>query len=148
MVCVHCWTESLIFLKRFYLFICRKRGREAEKHQSVASNAPNQELHPQPRDVPWLGIKLTTLQFTGRQPGPESLVVSKLTCAALTGVAQWTECQPVNSSVTGWIPSEDTCLSLELVVGQDPSWGCARGNQSMSLSYRCFCPSLPPFPSL
>ena len=34
------------------------------------------------------------------------------------------------------------------VAGQIPSWGCARGNQSMYLAYRCFSPSLSPFSSL
>ena len=29
---------------------------------------------------------------------------------ALAGVAQWTECQPVNQKVIGLIPSQGTCL--------------------------------------
>ena len=29
---------------------------------------------------------------------------------ALTGVAQWIECQPVNRKVASWIPSRGTCL--------------------------------------
>ena len=29
---------------------------------------------------------------------------------ALTGVAQWTECQPENQRVAGLIPSQGTCL--------------------------------------
>ena len=28
----------------------------------------------------------------------------------LAGVAQWIECQPVNQRVTGWIPTQGTCL--------------------------------------
>ena len=31
---------------------------------------------------------------------------------ALAGVAQQTECQPVNQRVAGWIPSQDTCLGF------------------------------------
>ena len=29
---------------------------------------------------------------------------------ALAGVAQWIERRPVNQRVTGWIPSQGTCL--------------------------------------
>ena len=29
---------------------------------------------------------------------------------ALAGVAQWTDCCPVNQRVAGWIPSQGTCL--------------------------------------
>ena len=42
----------------------------------------------------------------------------------MAGVAQWIECQPVNQRVTGWIPSQGTCLDcgpgplLEVCKGQ------------------------------
>ena len=40
------------------------REREREKHQSVASHwSPDQGLTPQPRHVPWLGIKPVALQL-------------------------------------------------------------------------------------
>ena len=38
------------------------------------------------------------------------LAVLKRLNMALAGVAQWIECQPVNQSVTGSIPSQGTCL--------------------------------------
>ena len=43
---------------------------------------------------------------------------------ALAGVAQWTECRPVNQKVTSSIPSQGICW----VAGQVPSWGHVRGN--------------------
>ena len=42
----------------------------------------------------------------------ENLCV-KIMKEALAGVAQWTECQPVNQGVTGSIPSRGTCLGCE-----------------------------------
>ena len=50
---------------------------------------------------------------------------------ALAGVAQWTDCRPVNQRVSGSIP----IWAHAWVVGQIPSWGCARGNCSMCLSH-------------
>ena len=67
-----------VFILRFYLFIFRERGREGErkgeKNQCVvASHAPhtgdlahNPGMCPQPRHVPWLGIKLATLWLAGQ----------------------------------------------------------------------------------
>ena len=34
----------------------------------------------------------------------------QLISPALAGIAQWTECRPVNQRVAGLIPSQDTCL--------------------------------------
>ena len=66
------WLNSLVllFLKDFiYLFLKRGEGREKkrEKHQCVvASHVPQPwGPGPQPRHVPWLGIELVTLWFTG-----------------------------------------------------------------------------------
>ena len=53
---------------------------------------------------------------------------------ALAGVAQWTECWPVNQRVTGSIPSQGTCL----ISGQFLSRGCTRGTHTLmfvSLSF-------------
>ena len=62
------WMVLFQTLKDFIYFLemGREGGREGEKHQCVvASCVP---LHwgpgPQPRPVPWLGIKLATLWFT------------------------------------------------------------------------------------
>ena len=44
----------------------------------------------------------------------------------LAGVAQWTECQPVNQSVTDSIPSQGTAW----VASQVPSKGHERGNHT------------------
>ena len=46
---------------RFYLFIFREREREGEKHQCTPHWGPG----PQPRHVPWLGIKPVTFWFAG-----------------------------------------------------------------------------------
>ena len=50
----------------------RGREREREKHRSAASGTrPDQELNPQPRFVPWLGIKPALTNWAtwpGRQP--------------------------------------------------------------------------------
>ena len=42
---------------------------------------------------------------------------------ALSGVAQWIECQPVNQKVTSLITGHGTCLA-----GGSGSWGYVRGN--------------------
>ena len=66
----------IIFL-RFYLLIFRKRRRkgerEGEKHPCVRDTligcllwTPNWRPGPQPRHVPWLGIKLVTFGSSGR----------------------------------------------------------------------------------
>ena len=68
-------------------------------------------------------------------------LVSKDYALALTGGAQWVEHHPANQKVTGWIPSQGTCL------------GCRPGPQSgacesqpidASLAHQCFSPCLSP----
>ena len=60
-----------LFFKDFVLFIFRERRkegeREGEKHQCVVAShvPPNWGPGLQPRHVPWLGIKLAMLWFTG-----------------------------------------------------------------------------------
>ena len=65
--------------------------------------------------------------------------------SALAGVAQWTECQPVNCKVTSLIPSQDTCLGC----GLGPQLGeCKRQLIDVSLTHQHFSPLfLPPSPS-
>ena len=46
---------------------------------------------------------------------------------ALDGVAQWTECWPVNQRVTISIPSQGTCLGCR----PGPQLGCTRGNHTL-----------------
>ena len=53
---------------------------------------------------------------------------------ALAGVAQWTECQPVNQRVAGSIPSQGTCL------GCGP--GSLVGGAREATTHWCFSPSL------
>ena len=59
------------FFHRFYLFIFRERGwegeREGEKHQCVVASHMTSagDLARKPRHVPWWGIELATLWFTG-----------------------------------------------------------------------------------
>ena len=62
----------ITFLKRFYVFIFRERGRagerETEKHPCVvSSHTPNRGPGPQPSHVPWQGIQPATLWFAGRR---------------------------------------------------------------------------------
>ena len=60
---------------------------------------------------------------------------------ALAGVAQWTECQPVNQRIAGSIPGQDTCLGC----GPGPRMGvCKREPFNESLTHLCFSPSLSP----
>ena len=81
-------TSGFFFL-RFYLFIFREGGkegeREGEKYRCVAAShiphAPYWRPGPQPRHVPWPGIKLATCWFTGlhsihwaTQPGPSGFL--------------------------------------------------------------------------
>ena len=63
----------MIFFKRFHLFIFRGRGRggerEGERHPCMAASChlpPYWGPGPQPRHVPWLGIELVTLWFSGQ----------------------------------------------------------------------------------
>ena len=61
--------------------------------------------------------------------------------STLAGVAQWTECQPVNQMVAGSIPSQGTCLGC----GTGPQWGAHKRQPHIDVSLP---PFLPPFPSL
>ena len=61
--------------------------------------------------------------------------------SALAGVAQWTECWPVNQGVTGSIPSQGTCLGC----GPGPQWGVWKRQPHIDVSHLLF---LPPFPSV
>ena len=64
-----------LFFKDFIYLLLRERRREGErererninvweKHWLVASHTPNWGTGPEPRHVPWLGIKLVTFWFT------------------------------------------------------------------------------------
>ena len=62
----------------------------------------------------------------------------KVGVSALSGVAQWTECWPINQKVTGLIPGQGTCL------------GCRPGpqlrvckRQLVDVSLPLFLPSFP-----
>ena len=70
----------------------------------------------------------------------KELIIIKIT--ALAGVTQWTECQPTNKRVAGWIPSQGTFLGCQ----PGPCWRYARGSQLMYLSHTpSLSPSLPIF---
>ena len=60
----------IFFFKDFILFIFRKKGRKREREREISmcgclNEPPTRDLAPQPRHVPWLGIKLVTLWFIG-----------------------------------------------------------------------------------
>ena len=60
---------------------------------------------------------------------------------ALIGVTPWTECRPANQRVTGWIPSQGTCLGCR----PGPQWRAYEKQPNIDVSFPIF---LPPFPSL
>ena len=62
----------------------------------------------------------------------ENIMLSEISPSALTGVAQWTECQPENQKVTSLIPSQGTCLDC----GPGPQLGaCKRQLVDVSLTH-------------
>ena len=87
----------LLFFKDFiYSFLeegkgKRKRGRETSMCGHL-SRAPNWVHGPQPRYVPWLGIKTATFWFTGSSsiqwdtPAKADLILSLLFCFAYVSV--------------------------------------------------------------
>ena len=72
---------------------------------------------------------------------PHSHVVDKNWEGVLACVAQWTEFQPGNQKVAGWIPGWGTCLGC----GPGPHLGEHERQPHMGVSLPLF---LPPFPSL
>ena len=102
---------------------------------------------------PWLGTKPMTLWLSAHfrsmniQKNNFSLnfhsfrkPLIKNDDRALAGVVQWIECWPMNQMVTSWI------LSLGLMpalLARSPV-----GGMQEATTHWCFCPSLPPFPSL
>ena len=75
--------RKFFFFLRFYLFLDRGEGREKERERNInvwycLSHTPHWGPGLQPRCVPWLGIELVTLWFTGwhsttepHQPGQQ-----------------------------------------------------------------------------
>ena len=73
-VLLNCWSK---IFKRFYLFIFREKERKGERAREretwctkdiligCLSHTPNWGPGSQPRHVPWLGIELATIWFTG-----------------------------------------------------------------------------------
>ena len=63
---------SFLFLKKDFIYLFLERGEGREKERVRHSNVwlllahPHQRPKPQPRHVPWLGIELATLWFSGR----------------------------------------------------------------------------------
>ena len=65
----------------------------------------------------------------------------KFIYGVLAGVAQWTLCWPTDQKVAGSIPGQGTCLG----GGPGPQLGtCKRQPIDVSLTHRCFSPSLSP----
>ena len=63
--------KHVIFLKRFfYLFLERGEGKEKERERNISVwlplTCPHWGPDPQPRHMPWLGIKPATLWFAGQ----------------------------------------------------------------------------------
>ena len=65
----------------------------------------------------------------------KNIVIFIIIILNLTGVAQWTECQPANQRVTSSIPSQGTCLGCRL-----PHWGACERQSHIDVS---LSPSLP-----
>ena len=65
----------------------------------------------------------------------------KIIVLALTGVAQWIECQTTYQRVAGLIPRQGTHLGF----GPGPQRGVCEGQPHIDVSLPLF---LPPFPSL
>ena len=64
-ICLLLYFYNLFFKDFIYLFL--ERGKEGEKHQSVASHMyPNLGQGPQHRHVPWPGIELAIICFAGQ----------------------------------------------------------------------------------
>ena len=88
-------------------------------------------LHSNP---PW-GLLREAADCTGTHSAIPPVYSVRCQHWPLAGVAQRSECWPVNQKVTGWIPSQGTCL------------GCGPGLQlgaCDTLTHGCFSPSLPP----
>ena len=59
----------------------------------------------------------------------------------MAGAAQWTECRPVNQKVTGFIPSQGTCLGCR----PEPQLEVRRRQlMDVSFAHQCISPSLSP----
>ena len=54
----------------------------------------------------------------------------------MAGVAQWTECQPVNQRVAGLIPSQGTCLGCR----PGPQYGACKREAHIDVSLPLFFP--------
>ena len=65
----------------------------------------------------------------------------KMLGSALAGVAQWTECWPVNQGIASSVPSQGTCLGC----GPSPQKGAHERQPHIDVSLPLF---LPPFPSV
>ena len=65
----------------------------------------------------------------------DSVINNSTTC--LGGVAQWTECLPVNQKVASSIPSQGTCLGCR---SDSPVEGALEVNTLMFLSLSPSCP--------
>ena len=63
-----CWIDWFFHFKDFiYLLFFWREDKGERKRERETSHAPNWGPGPQPRHVPWLGIKLATIQFAGRR---------------------------------------------------------------------------------
>ena len=67
--------------------------------------------------------KLNIIRLAESHRGQKSAIIEFNYFSALAGVVQWIESWPVSPGVTSSIP----------IIGQVPSWGCARGNHTMCL---------------
>ena len=61
------WKSETIFLKIFFIFLDRVEGREGKASMcGCLAHTPNWGSGLQPRHVPWLGIELKPLWFSGQ----------------------------------------------------------------------------------
>ena len=76
-----------------YLFLDRGEGKEKERERNIIVwlllECPHQGPGPQPRHVPWLGIKPATLWFTARTQSTELNKPGLITIFSNDGLFHW-----------------------------------------------------------
>ena len=118
-------------------------------HYGHSRHSPRRVLPPLSASSEWGDHPFPPISLAHSQLCPLLLAIAtsiplhsqKCPSTALAGVAQWTECWPVNQRVTDLIPSQGTCLGC----GPGPQYEVHEGQPHTDVSLPLF---LLPFPSL